>query len=356
MKSVPLKAYPRTQSRRGGVKKLRAAGRVPAIIYGRQAKPQNLEVNAKEFGDLIHHSASENLLVDLSVENDARAKRLALVQEIQHHPLDGKVLHVDFHEVAENEKVIVQVPLETVGEAAGVKNSGGVLEHVLFKLKVRCLPKDLPEQIVVDVSHLELGKAVHLGEIKAPAGVEILGDKNIPVVSVALPRTEEEEAAATTTEAVAAGDVEMIKEKKEEGEEGAAPAKGEKGAAKPGEKAPAKGAEKGAASAGGKGRRQGRREKAGGEKAGGEKEIILRVVREDRRARAAHGAIASHRGPGQSGRGIREDAPQCRVFAGRKTGRALEGGLEERTKVQRPRGPRRTRRTAAFCCASRRRS
>jgi len=226
---------------------LRAAGRVPAIIYGRQAKPQNLEVNAKELEELIHHSASENVLVDLSVESDARPKRLALVQEIQHHPLEGDMLHVDFHEVAENEKVIVHVPLETTGEAAGVKTGGGVLEHILFKLKVRCLPKDLPEQIIVDVSHLELGKAVHLGEIKAPAGVEILGDKKIPVVSVALPRSEEEEAAATaTTETVAAGDVEMIKEKKEEGEEGAAPAKGEKGAAKPGEKAPAKGAEKGA--------------------------------------------------------------------------------------------------------------
>jgi large subunit ribosomal protein L25 len=252
MKSVSLKAYPRTQARRGGVKKLRAAGRVPAVIYGRQAKPQNLEVSAKEFGDLIHRSVSENLLVDLSIENDARAKRLALVQEIQHYPLDGKVLHVDFHEVAENEKVTVQVPVETVGEAAGVKNSGGVLEHVLFKLKVRSLPKDLPEQIIVDVSHLELGKAIHIGEIKLPEGVEILGDKNIPVIAVAMPRTEEEEAAATTPEAAAAGDVEMIKEKKEEGEEGAAPAKGEKAPAKGAEKGAPKGAEKAPAAAAGK--------------------------------------------------------------------------------------------------------
>lgn len=266
MKSVPLKAYPRTQSRRGGARKLRATGRVPAVIYGRQAKPQNLEVSAKEIGDLIHHSVSENLLVDLSVENDARARRLALVQEIQHHPLEGDVLHVDFHEVTEDEKVVILVPLETVGEAAGVKNSGGVLEHVVFKMKVRALPRDLPEQMVVDVSHLELGKSIHLGEIKAPPGVEILGDKDIAVISVALPRTEEEEVAAVAEgEAVAAGDVEMIKEKKEEGEEGAAPVRGEKGAAKPGEKgavkpgekgtakpgekAPAKGAEKGVAAA-----------------------------------------------------------------------------------------------------------
>jgi len=249
MKSVPLKAYPRTQLRRGQVKRLRGSGRVPAVIYGRQAKPQNLEISAKELADLIHHSVSENMLVDLSVENDARAKRLALVQEIQHHPVDGKVLHVDFHEVAENERVTVHVPLETVGEAAGVKNAGGVLEHVLFKLKVRCLPKDLPEQIVVDVSHLELGKAIHLGEIQAPAGVEILGDKNIPVIAVAVPRTEEEEAAAAEAAPVAAGDVEMIKEKKEEGEEAAVPAKGEKAPAKGAEKAAAKGAEKAPAAA-----------------------------------------------------------------------------------------------------------
>src|SRR5664279_1569518 len=135
--------------------------------------------------DLIHHSVSENLLVDLTVKDDARPKRLALVQEVQHHPLNANVLHVDFHEVSENEKVVVMVPVETVGEAAGVKNSGGVLEHVLFKLKLRALPKDLPEQLIIDVTQLELGRAIHLGEVKVGPGVEVLGDKNIPVVAVA---------------------------------------------------------------------------------------------------------------------------------------------------------------------------
>jgi large subunit ribosomal protein L25 len=249
MKSVPLNAAPRTLGRRAGAKKLRSGGRIPAIIYGRQAKPQNLEVDAKEMENLIHHSISENLLVDLAVKEDGRPKRLALVQEVQHHPLSGKILHVDFHEVAEDEKVTIKVPVETIGEAAGVKTGGGVLEHVLFKITVRALPKDLPEQITVDVSHLNIGQAVHLGEIQVPAGVELIGDKNIPVIAVAAPRTEEEEAAEAAEAAAAApGEVEMIKEKKEEGEEGAAPAKGaEKGAAKGAEKAPAKGGEKGAA-------------------------------------------------------------------------------------------------------------
>jgi large subunit ribosomal protein L25 len=236
MKSVALKAYPRSQVQRAEVTKLRRAGRVPATIYGRQAKPQNLEVNSEEFADLLHRSASENLLVDLSVENDARSKRLALVQEIQHHPLTAKVLHVDFHEVAENEKVTVQVPLETTGEAVGVKTGGGTLEHILHKLKVRCLPKDLPDQILVDVTSLEIGKSFHLGDIKAPEGVEIIGDKHLTAISVAAPRAEEA-VVATDAAAPAAGDVEMTKEKKEEGAE----------AGKAGEKAPAKGDAKAAA-------------------------------------------------------------------------------------------------------------
>src|SRR6266576_5916764 len=182
MKSVALKVFPRALARRAGVKKLRANGRVPAVIYGRRTTPQNLEIGLNEIQDLIHRSVSETILVDLAVEDGSQGQRLALVQEVQHHPLSGKVLHVDFHEVAENEKVTVMVPVETVGEAVGVKTSGGVLEHVLFKIKARALPKDLPEQIIVDVTNLNIGQAIHLGEIQPPAGVEIIGDKNIPVI------------------------------------------------------------------------------------------------------------------------------------------------------------------------------
>jgi len=231
MKSVALKAYPRSQVQRAEVTKLRRAGRVPATIYGRQAKPQNLEVDFEEITDLLHHSVSENVLVDLSVENDARSKRLALVQEVQHHPLSAKVLHVDLHEVAEDEKLVVSVPVETTGEAAGVKTGGGTLEHVMFKLKVRCLPKDLPEQIFIDVTALEIGKSIHLGEVVAPAGVEIIGEKGRAVVAVSAPRAEEEVAAVA---APTAADVEMTKEKKEGDVEGAAPAaKGDAKAAAP---------------------------------------------------------------------------------------------------------------------------
>jgi len=246
MKSVSLSAFPREMQKRTGVKKVRANGRIPAVIYGRHNKPQNLEITSRDLENVIHAAHSEILLVDLSVEKGS-GKRLALVRDIQHHPLSGKMLHVDFQEVAENEKVTAMVPVETEGEAEGVKTGGGVLEHVLFKIKVRATPKDLPEQIVIDVTKLVIGQSIHVGEIQPPPGVEILGHKEAPVVACAAPLSEAQETAALEAGAAAAGEPEMIKEKKEEGAEGAAK-EGEKGkapaaAGKEGEKAAA-GAEK----------------------------------------------------------------------------------------------------------------
>ncbi len=244
MKSLSLKAFPRALAKRSRVKKLRATGRVPAVIYGRQSQSQNLEVGLKEIEDLIHHSVSETILVDLAVDGDAKSRRLALVQEVQHHPLSGKVLHVDFHEVAADEKVTVTVPVETTGEAAGVKTSGGVLEHVLFKIKVRALPKDLPELITVDVTRLEIGQSIHLGEIPMPSGVEVIGDKHVPVISVAAPITEAQEAATLEAATTPLAEPEVLKEKKEEGAAEAAAGVAAKPGDKPGEKGAEKAAEK----------------------------------------------------------------------------------------------------------------
>lgn len=253
MKSVALNAFPRTLGRRAGSRTLRSSGRVPAVIYGKLNKPQSLEVNLQDLRDVVHGAASENVLLNLSVQGDAKPNRLAIIQEIQHHVLSNQVLHIDLHEVAEDEKVILTVPVESTGEAAGVKTGGGTLEHVLFKLKVRALPKDLPESLVVDVSHLQIGQAIHIGDIKAPPGVDILGDKHISVLAVAAPVTEAQEAATLEAATTATGEVEMIKEKKEDGTEGeakpGAAKAGDKAAAKPGDKAAAKPGDKAAPAA-----------------------------------------------------------------------------------------------------------
>jgi len=218
MNTQPLTAFPRTLTRRKGVRAVRASGRIPANIYGKSTTSQNLEVDSKEFDILVHKAHSEIILVDLNISGDARPARLALVQDVHHDPLTGGVLHVDLHEVKPDEKVTIRVPVESVGEAVGVKTGGGVLEHVMLKVRVRSLPKDLPYKIEVDVSSLEVGKALHLSDVKAPAGVEILGDRGLSVFKVAEPVAEVTETPAAGA-AEAAGEAkqpEMIKEKKEE--------------------------------------------------------------------------------------------------------------------------------------------
>jgi large subunit ribosomal protein L25 len=214
MKSLKLKAAPRTQTRRKGSKALRSAGRIPANIYGKSIAPQNLEIDSEAFIELINSAHSEIVLVDLEVSGDSNV-RLALVQDVQHHPLSGEVLHVDFHEVKSDEMITIRIPVEATGEADGVKSGGGTLEHVLQKLRVTALPKDLPEQILVDVSALAVGQAIQIGQIQAPAGVTILGDQHLRVFAVAAPTTEVEAAPAAAAGAEAK-QPEMIKEKKEE--------------------------------------------------------------------------------------------------------------------------------------------
>lgn len=207
------------------------------MIYGHGRTPENLEVGVKDLENAIHAAHSEILMVDLAVQG-ASGARLALVRDVQHHPLTGKFLHVDFQEVSADEKITVSIPVETTGEATGVKNGGGTLEHVLFKIKVRATPKDLPEVIMVDVTNLEVGKSIHLGELTPPPGVEFLGHKEVPVVAVAAPLTEAQEAAADAAAGTTVAQPEMLKEKKEEGAEAgkAAPAKA---GDKPAEKKPA---------------------------------------------------------------------------------------------------------------------
>lgn len=235
MKSLALSANPRSLFRRKGSRKVRASGRIPAVIYGRHNPPQSLELNSKEFDLLVHQAHSEIILVDLTIsggDQPSQPARLALVQDVQHHPLSGATLHVDFHEVKPDELVTIEVPVEAVGIPEGVKNGGGTLEHVRFRLKVRCLPKDLPDRIDVDVTALKVGTTLHIGEITAPAGVELLGDKKIPVFAVAAPLAPETDAAATPAEGAAEGAAkqpEMIKEKKDDAA----------AAAKPGDKAAA---------------------------------------------------------------------------------------------------------------------
>ena len=219
-KQVELKAKSRAETGKVPVKRLRAAGVVPAVVYGARTKPLSIAIERKELDKALHHATGENVLVDLIVEENGKTNnRLALIQEVQHHPFEDTVLHVDFHEVSATEKLRTAVPVRPLGEPAGVKTGGGVLEYVMRELRVECLPKDLPEVVEVNVEKLEIGQGVHVGDITPPPGVALLDDKGQAVFIVAAPIAEEEVAPAATEGLV---EPELIGAEKGEGEEGEA--------------------------------------------------------------------------------------------------------------------------------------
>src|SRR3954466_7357488 len=213
-KQVKLTAEPRTALGRSAVRKLKASGSIPAVMYGSKDKPEALQVSKRDINALLSHAAGENILVELEV---AGQSRLALVQEVQHAPLGGAVLHIDFHAVSQDEVIQADVPLEPVGTANGVKNMGGLLEQNLRTLAIECLPRDLPDVIRVDVSALDIGDSIHVREIQLPDGVTTRIQQELTAFSVLAPTVEEEPVAAT---AEAAAGPEVIKEKKEEPEAG----------------------------------------------------------------------------------------------------------------------------------------
>ncbi len=180
---VILNATKRAASGSGAAKRLRRGGIVPGVIYGAKQDNYSIQLKQKEFSDLLHHSASENILVTLCIEGAKEAEKLALIQAVQHDALTGEVIHVDFHAVREDEEITAGVPLELVGEAAGVKK-GGMLDHQVHIVEVSCLPANLPTLIVLDVHGLEIGDALHAGDLVLPPGVELAMDADVVVASV----------------------------------------------------------------------------------------------------------------------------------------------------------------------------
>jgi large subunit ribosomal protein L25 len=208
-KQVKLSARPRLQAGRNAVKQVRARGAVPAVIYGAHETPANLEVDRKAIETVLAHAASEHVLVELDIDG---ASKLSIIQEVQHHPVRGDILHIDFHAVSATETVTSEVPVESVGESVGVKTHGGLLQQQVRALEIECLPQNLPDFIKVDVSALEIGQSIHVKDLVLPQGVTTSVDPEITVFLVSEPTV----ASDASAEAPAAPEV--IKEKKPEAE------------------------------------------------------------------------------------------------------------------------------------------
>lgn len=218
---LKLKAEHREGTGKGVARKLRAAGRVPAILYGQGMEAVSVSIDARELYHVLHTGAGANVLVGLVVDGK---EHLALPREIQRDHIRGQLVHVDFLAVRRDEKVRVEVPIRVIGESPGVKQ-GGLLEHHLWDVSVECLPQDVPDLVEADVSSLLIGDALRVGDIPAPAGVTILTDPEESVVAVVTPQimkveAELEEVGAEAVEGGPEEGAEAPAEAAEEGGEG----------------------------------------------------------------------------------------------------------------------------------------
>lgn len=227
MKSLKVIAEPREAKGSGPMGRMRRDGFVPGVVYG-EGKPAKLvQLKLHDFEQLLRGHSGEHMLMDLDIKGDQVLK--VLLKEVQHHPVSGKIIHADFHEISLTRKLRIEVPVRLVGEPVGVSQQGGVLEHILREVEIECLPTDIPEQLDVDVSALNIGESLTVADIKLEAGkMALLSDPELAIAAVAAPRVEEEVAPEAAVVEGAAAEPEVIREKKEEAEEGAEGSEGKK--------------------------------------------------------------------------------------------------------------------------------
>ena len=178
-----LKAQTRDGRGKGAARRLRAEGLVPGVLYGHGVEPVAISLSSQDLLHFFHATHGAATVVDLEVDGK---KHMAIPREIQRDHLHGRYVHIDFLAVRRDEKVRMSVEIHETGEAPGVK-TGGVIEHHLRDVEIECLPGDVPEQITADISSLELGDMLRLGDIAPPTGVTFLTDPETPVISVVTP-------------------------------------------------------------------------------------------------------------------------------------------------------------------------
>jgi large subunit ribosomal protein L25 len=184
-----LKAAIRNRTGSGRLNQMRKEGWLPSVMYGLGKENKNLKVDLRTFVDVLAHSTSENILVNLDIEGAGQS--LAFLQAVQHHSITGAPIHADFRAIDENTEIVAHVPLRLEGEPVGVKNGGGVLEHNVHSMEIRCLPNDLPSLLHADVTSLEIGDSLHIGDLKLPSGVVATHAASVVVAHLGKPRVVE---------------------------------------------------------------------------------------------------------------------------------------------------------------------
>lgn len=219
MEELVLDAQVRLETGRAKVKDLRDGGFIPAVIYGEGKGARSLKVAHSDLIRLVHQHRIEGVLISLRIRDDAQqGAKPCLIKEIQYDPVHGNIVHVDFNEVSLTRAIKVNIPVVADGDAVGVKQDGGSLEHIMWDIEVECLPTNIPKEIKVDVRLMKIGDSVHVKDLVLPQGVKAVTESDAVVLSVASPM--KEEAPAQALEGEVKAEPEVIKEKKEVPAEG----------------------------------------------------------------------------------------------------------------------------------------
>jgi large subunit ribosomal protein L25 len=188
--NATLGADKREVTGKGVARKLRQAGRVPVVLYGRDLESVHLSVDAREAEHLFHAISVDNTIVSLDVKGEKEPYQ-TLVREIQTHPWKANLLHIDFLRIQQGVAVDVDVPIDLIGVPVGVKLDGGILEQSIHELAIRCIPSMIPESIRVDVSQMQVNDVLHVFDIQLGEGIELTISADQTICSVAPPRIEE---------------------------------------------------------------------------------------------------------------------------------------------------------------------
>ena len=218
MELIELKTNIRTATGNGPARRLRQKGQIPAVLYGPGTESILLAVNISDIEKILKKGRIGQVLLTLVIPNNGdTSTKTVMVKELQLHPVSRNFLHIDFYEVAMDRKIMVNVPVTTTGKAKGVE-TGGILQIIRRELEVQCFPLDVPESIEIDITDLDIGDSIHVGDIALQREIEFLGEENFTVVTVVSPKIEEEE--EVVEEAEEEGEAAIVEEGEESPESG----------------------------------------------------------------------------------------------------------------------------------------
>lgn len=229
MEEIKLDVDIRQETGTRKVKNMRQKDFIPAIVYGGKEESVAVKVNKRLYQKISRAHKGRNIIFDLHLKDgDKELKSYpAIVREEQEHPVTEEILHIDFNKISLTEEIHVKVAIVAKGEAVGVKQDGGILDHVMWELEVLCLPKDIPEKIEVDVTNLKMGEFIYLKDITLPQGVKTKQSADTILFTVVHPM--KEEVVVAGAEATAPAEPEVLREKKkEEGAEATTPVASDK--------------------------------------------------------------------------------------------------------------------------------